>query len=58
MATVPELFFTVQKLGAEMNFNIYHVSFRFEQDCLVVEGIDKTHELVVYSDLTHELITI
>ena len=53
-----DLIYLLNKLAIQHAFCQRSVSFRFESDCLVIEGIDKTHELVIYSDLTHELKSI
>lgn len=55
---IADLATLLHELAMDYNFDPYHTTCRFESDCFIVEGIDKTHELVIYSDLTHELKSI
>lgn len=48
----------LDKLADEHCFPLSAVTFRIEDDCMVIEGTDKEHELVIYSDLTSELRSI
>lgn len=48
----------LNQLAAQYEFNPRYVEATFHDGYLVIEGIDKEHELVVYSDLSHELKTI